>query len=128
MKAIGYLSLIFYLLFALFIFNLMDLVMAIEQGKISIEPDFEVINNKLLVRVNGTNNSFHKLELRVEVRVGVQKKSFQLLLNPGDNKIDQADITLAHDVKFVNITMIIIADEIFKLNIIKSLEVRNQYD
>jgi len=128
LKAIGYLSLIFYLLFALFIFNLMDLVMAIEQGKISIEHDFEVINNKLLVRVNGTNNSFHKLELRVEVRVGAQKKSFQLLLNPGDNKIDQADITLAHDVKFVNITMIIIADEIFKLNIIKSLEVRNQYD
>ncbi|MCD6095274.1 MAG: hypothetical protein J7J99_01755 [Thermoprotei archaeon] len=125
MKAIGYLSLIFYLLFALFIFNLLDFVMAIEQGKISIEPNFEVINNKLLIRVNSTNNSFHKLELRVEVRVGAQKKSFQLLLNPGDSKIDQANITLAHDVKFVNLTIIIIADEILRMNITKSLEVRN---
>ena len=125
MKTIGYLSLIFYLLFALFIFNLLDFVMAIEQGKISIEPNFEVINNKLLIRVNSTNNSFHKLELRVEVRVGAQKKSFQLLLNPGDSKIDQANITLAHDVKFVNLTIIIIADEILRMNITKSLEVRN---
>jgi len=99
--------------------------MAIEQGKISIEPNFEVINNKLLIRVNSTNNSFHKLELRVEVRVGAQKKSFQLLLNPGDSKIDQANITLAHDVKFVNLTIIIIADEILRMNITKSLEVRN---
>jgi len=125
LKTIGYLSLIFYLLFALFIFNLLDFVMAIEQGKISIEPNFEVINNKLLIRVNSTNNSFHKLELRVEVRVGAQKKSFQLLLNPGDSKIDQANITLAHDVKFVNLTIIIIADEILRMNITKSLEVRN---
>jgi len=124
LKPLGQIAIILYILFALMIVDLLDLVIAISRGDIVIEPEVQLRNGQIIIIVNGTNNSFHTLEVRVKFAIAGQEKVLSLTLDPWGNALRTINLTLSPNFKEAVISIDMTIDGMFKVSIERELEVR----